>query len=280
MIKVEITIDARHLTKIYGRGRTAVRALNDVSLHVVKGEVVLVMGPSGSGKTTLLQVVGALLRPTRGSVRVNDVNVTRLSERELPKIRMKSFGFVFQSPNLLSSLTALENVEATLNLGGVKGKWAKARARTLLENLGLGKRLDHLPEKLSGGEQQRVAIARALANDPTTILADEPTANLDSKNGRMIMGLLRRIAKKEGRSVVVVSHDPRIKAFADRTLWLEDGKLKVRRGPRLVIDPVCKMIVDKKSSKEVLIFKKRRYYFCSERCKREFERRPNAYLPS
>lgn len=275
---MQITIDARHLTKIYGRGRTAVRALNDVSLHVVKGEVVLVMGPSGSGKTTLLQVIGALLRPNQGNIWVKGLNITKLSERELPKIRIKSFGFVFQSPNLLSSLTALENVEVALNLGGVKGKEAEAHARMLLEKLGLGKRLNHLPAKLSGGEQQRVAIARALANDPMTILADEPTANLDSKKGRMIMSLLRRIAKKEGRSVVIVSHDPRIKDFADRMLWLEDGRIKVRRWPGLVIDPVCKMIVNKKTSQNVLIYKKKKYYFCSDICRREFERKPDAYM--
>ncbi|MFQ6130052.1 MAG: ATP-binding cassette domain-containing protein [Candidatus Hadarchaeaceae archaeon] len=275
---MEITIDARRLTKIYGHGRTAVRALDDVSLHVVKGEVVLVMGPSGSGKTTLLQVMGTLLKPTWGSIRVNDVDITKLSEGELPKIRIKDFGFVFQSPNLLSSLTARENVEVALNLAGVKGEVAKARARKMLEKLGMGKRLNHRPEKLSGGEQQRVAIARALANDPATILADEPTANLDSKNGRMIMGLLRRIAKKEGKSIVVVSHDPRIKKFADRTLWLEDGRLSMKRSPGLAIDPVCKMLVDKKSSEHVSTFRKRRYYFCSERCKQEFQRKPARYF--
>ncbi len=274
---MKINLDAQKLTKIYGHGRTSVMALSAVSLHIVEGEVAIVMGSSGSGKTTLLQVIGTLMKPTSGKISVKGVDITRLSEKDLPKIRIKNLGFVFQSPNLLPSLTALENVEIALNLAGVKGKKARIEAKTRLEKLGLGKRLDHLPDKLSGGEQQRVAIARALANNPPIILADEPTANLDSKNGHVIVGLLRKIAKKEGKSVIVVTHDPRIRKFADHVLWLEDGKLTSKRSPGMEIDPICLMFVDKKSSDYSHTFKNRKYYFCSERCKLEFERNPAKY---
>ncbi len=277
MVNLDISIHAERLTKIYGSGRTAVKALNDVTLHIKKGEVVLMMGPSGSGKTTMLLIMGALLRPSRGLVLINGKEITKLTERELPGLRARELGFVFQNPNLLSALTALENVEVALNLAGVKGAKARSRAEKLLGGLGLGKRLDHLPDELSGGERQRVAIARALANDPSIILADEPTANLDSKTGRVIVRLLRRIAREEGRSVVIASHDPRIKEFADRTLWLEDGRLSARRSPGLAINPVCKMLVDRKSSNQVAIFKKRKYYFCSERCRQEFQKKPTRY---
>jgi len=218
-------VELRRVTKIYGSGPTAVRALNDVSLDVKRGEVVLVMGPSGSGKTTLLLVTGGLLKPTKGSVRISNTEITALTEKELPKIRRQSFGFVFQNPNLLSSLTALENVEVTLNLAGVKGEKARSHAKMLLESLGLADRLNHRPDQLSGGEQQRVAIARALANDPAIILADEPTANLDSKIGREVTELLCRIACEQDKSVIIVSHDERIKYIANRVLYLEDGRI-------------------------------------------------------
>ncbi|MFQ6068527.1 MAG: ABC transporter ATP-binding protein [Candidatus Bathyarchaeia archaeon] len=218
-------VDLRHVTKIYGSGPTAVSALKDVSLQVQRGEVVLVMGPSGSGKTTLLLVMGGLLKPTKGSARINTIEITKLSERELPKIRRENFGFVFQNPNLLSSLTALENVEVALNIANVKGEKANAHAKILLEKLGLSDRLNHQPDELSGGEQQRVAIARALANDPAIILADEPTANLDSKIGREVTELLCRVACEQDKSVVIVSHDKRIKYIANRILYLEDGRI-------------------------------------------------------
>lgn len=220
---MEAVVDLRRITKIYGRGPTAVRALNEISLLVRKGEVVLVMGPSGSGKTTLLLVMGGLLKPIKGSVKINNIEITKLSERELPKIRRENFGFVFQNPNLLSSLTALENVEVTLNLASVKSEKANSRAKMLLEKLELSTRLNHRPDELSGGEQQRVAIARALANDPLIILADEPTANLDSKTGREVTELICRVACEQDKSVVIVTHDERIKYIANRILYLEDG---------------------------------------------------------
>lgn len=188
------------------------------------------MGPSGSGKTTLLSTVGCLLKPTSGSVKINGREITKLDEKRLPQIRLRNVGFIFQAFNLMESLTASENVEVALNLAGVKGKEARKRADQLLIELGLGKRLRFLPKHLSMGEQQRVAIARALANDPTLILADEPTGNLDSKSGLVVMGMLEKIAKERNKSVVIVSHDPRIRSIADRVILMEDGKL--RKGQR------------------------------------------------
>jgi putative ABC transport system ATP-binding protein len=221
-----LTLDVRNVTKRYGDGETAVTAVHDVSLAVQPGEIVLIMGPSGSGKTTLLSMMGALLRPTAGTIALDGTALSELSEGRLPAIRLRQFGFIFQDFNLLSALTIRENVALVAELAGSKRKAARERATTILTELGLGARLDFLPEKLSGGEKQRVAIARALINDPALILADEPTANLDSKIGHEIMRLLRRIAKEQGRSVVIVSHDQRIRDIADRVLWLEDGEFK------------------------------------------------------
>ena len=220
------TLQITHVTKRYSSGITEVTAIRDVSLSVSAGEIVLIMGPSGSGKTTLLSMLGALLKPTEGTIQLNSTVLSALAENQLPDIRLKQFGFVFQDFNLLSALTALENVSIVAELSGVKSREAKRKAASILTELGLSERLHFLPEKLSGGEKQRVAIARALVNNPSLILADEPTANLDSKIGQEIMRLLRRIAKEQGRSVVIVSHDQRIKDIADRILWLEDGEFK------------------------------------------------------
>ena len=172
-------LSAKQLDKTYGEGATEVHAVRAVDLEVQPGEVVLIMGPSGSGKTTLLSMLGAMLRPTSGEIVVDGNAITAISESQLPKLRATTFGFVFQDFNLLGALTALENVEFALNLGGVTGHEAKRRAEELLTGLGLADRLSFRPDKLSGGEKQRVAIARALANHPPVILADEPTANLD-----------------------------------------------------------------------------------------------------
>ncbi len=212
------------VSKRYGSGTTEVIAVRQVSLSVAPGEIVLIMGPSGSGKTTLLSMLGALLKPTEGEIQLNGDVISALAESRLPDIRLRQFGFIFQDFNLLSALSALENVAIVAELGGMKSGPARKKAADLLSGLGLGERLNFLPEKLSGGEKQRVAIARALVNDPALILADEPTANLDSKIGHEIMQLLRRIAKEQGRSVVIVSHDQRIRDIADRVLWLEDGR--------------------------------------------------------
>lgn len=217
--------ELHNISKIYGTGHTAIKAVDSADLHVKKGEVILIMGPSGSGKTTLLSIAGGLLRPTQGDVNLHGINLAKLTEKTLPKIRLKKIGFIFQSFNLLSALNALENVKIVLKLDGVKEKEAHKKAAALLIDLGLKERLNHLPKELSGGEKQRVAIARALINEPEIVLADEPTANLDSKSGHQVMELLRKIAKESGKALIIVSHDTRIRDIADRVLWLEDGKL-------------------------------------------------------
>jgi putative ABC transport system ATP-binding protein len=216
---------ASGVTKAFGSGRTRVEAVRGVSLEVHSGEVILVMGPSGSGKSTLLLILGALLRPTAGSIVLDGVELSALRESSLPAVRLRSVGFIFQDFNLLSALTARQNVEVVLKLAGAQSAKARGRARELLGALGLDARLDFLPSQLSGGEKQRVAIARALANDPRLILADEPTANLDGARGREVMGLLKSIASEEDRALVVVTHDQRLVEHADQVLWLEDGRL-------------------------------------------------------
>jgi putative ABC transport system ATP-binding protein len=187
-------------------------------------------------------MLGGLLRTTAGEIWIDETNIAVLTERELPPFRARTFGFIFQDFNLIAALSARENVEVALNIAGERGKPAMERARQLLESMGLADRLDFPVEKLSGGEKQRVAISRAIANRPTLILADEPTANLDSAHGAETMRLLRRLAKEEGTTVVIVSHDERLREVADRVLWLEDGCLKALAG--LVRDPVCGMLLD------------------------------------
>ena len=262
------TLQISHVTKRYGAGSTEVTAVHDVSLSVSPGEIVLIMGPSGSGKTTLLSMLGALLKPTEGTIQLNGTTISALEENRLPDIRLKQFGFIFQDFNLLSALTALENVAIVAELAGAKSGEAKRKAASLLTELGLGERLNFPPEKLSGGEKQRVAIARALVNDPRLILADEPTANLDSKIGHEIMRLLRNIAKEQGRSVVIVSHDQRIKDIADRVLWLEDGEFK--ETVTMAIDPVCGMSVEREKAVS-LESEGQDYYFCAQGCRDEFK---------
>jgi putative ABC transport system ATP-binding protein len=221
----DIVLEARSLARLFGEGDAAVHAVRDVDLIVARGEIVLIMGPSGSGKTTLLTLLGGLLRPTSGSIRLFGRELSGLSEAELSRLRLHSVGFVFQTFNLLESLTAIQNVEIALNLAGVRGKVARARAQALLTRVGLEHRLQFHVQKLSGGERQRVSIARALANDPPLILADEPTANLDSGHGMQVVELIRDVAREESRTVIIVSHDARIRGVADRVLWLEDGRL-------------------------------------------------------
>lgn len=261
------TLSVEHITKRYGAGATEVIAVRDVSLSVAPGEVVLIMGPSGSGKTTLLLMLGALLKPTEGTIALNGLVLSGLPEQRLPDIRLRQFGFVFQDFNLLSALTALENVTIVAELAGLGRGAARNKATALLTELGLGDRLRFLPEKLSGGEKQRVAIARALVNDPALILADEPTANLDSKIGREIMRLLQRIAREQRRSVVIVSHDQRIKEIADRVLWLEDGQFKAMM--EMATDPVCGMAIEREQAIRVER-DGQQFFFCSRGCRDEF----------
>jgi putative ABC transport system ATP-binding protein len=262
-----VTLDVSHVTKRYGDGETAVTAVRDVSLAIEPGEIVLIMGPSGSGKTTLLSMMGALLRPTSGAIHLDGTALSELTESRLPAIRLRRFGFIFQDFNLLSALTIRENVALVAELSGMKRAVARARATAILTDLGLAARLDFLPEKLSGGEKQRVAIARALINDPTVILADEPTANLDSKVGHEIMRLLRSIAKEQGRSVVIVSHDQRIRDIADRILWLEDGTF--RDVVTMATDPICGMTVERERALSVSRDGED-HFFCSRGCREEF----------
>jgi putative ABC transport system ATP-binding protein len=262
------------LTKRFGSGVTEVTAVRNVSLDVQPGEIVLIMGPSGSGKTTLLLMLGALLRPTTGGIRLNGIELSALPEAKLTDIRLRQIGFVFQDFNLLSALTTLENVAIVAELAGMRRRDARRKATELLTELGLGARLHFLPEKLSGGEKQRVAIARALVNDPALILADEPTANLDSRIGREIARLLRRIASEQHRSVIIVSHDQRLKEIADRVLWLEDGQFKAMT--MMATDPVCGMAVEREEAVTVE-WEGQPFFFCANGCRDEFLADPAAF---
>lgn len=273
----DIAVEAQGLTRVFGEGDVQVRAVHDVDLAVRRGEVVLIMGPSGSGKTTLLSMLGAMLRPTSGRIVVDGVDLATLPESRLPLFRARRFGFVFQDFNLLSALTAQENVEFALNLTGQTGRRSRTTARRLLEGFGLGARLRFKPHKLSGGEKQRVAIARALANEPAVILADEPTANLDSKIGHEIARLLRRAASQQGRAVVIVSHDARLKDIADRILWLEDGEF--RSMTEMATDPVCGMAVEREDAPHVR-HDGETFFFCSTACRDEFAADPRRFHPT
>lgn len=263
-----------HVTKRFGSGDAEVVAVRDVSLEVASGEVVLIMGPSGSGKTTLLLMLGALLKPTEGSIRLDGIELSALSEGKLPDVRLREFGFIFQDFNLLSALNVQDNVSIAAELMGVGRKEARNKAAALLTELGLGQRLRFSPEKLSGGEKQRVAIARALINDPALILADEPTANLDSSHGHETMRLLREIAKNRGRSVVIVSHDQRIRDIADRVLWLEDGQFM--EAVIMATDPVCGMAVEGRKAVSAE-WEGETFYFCSNGCRQEFLSSPEQF---
>ncbi|MFP5319922.1 MAG: ABC transporter ATP-binding protein [Acidimicrobiia bacterium] len=214
------------VTKVFGTGPAEVTAVADASLELEKGELVLLMGPSGAGKSTLLQLCGALLRPTSGTVRLDGVEVTALTEARLPEVRLQKVGFVFQAFQLLANLNAIENVRLVLEAAGRSKADADARSRELLGQLGLDHRLRARPATLSGGEKQRVAVARALANDPPLILADEPTGNLDSKSGAAVMDLLVAAVRERGTAVLVATHDERVRAVADRIVRIEDGVLR------------------------------------------------------
>jgi putative ABC transport system ATP-binding protein len=211
--------------KIYGRGDNAVAALSDATLDIRAGEVTLIEGPSGSGKTTLISILGLLLKPTGGEVWLEGKNVANLSERDLPPLRARNFGFVFQGFNLFPALTALDNVAMAIQMKAPNIKQPREEARRLLELVGLGSRAHHLPADLSGGQKQRVAIARALGGNPPIIVGDEPTAALDTKTALSVMELLRALATEQGRAVVVVTHDPRLERFADRVVRVEDGRI-------------------------------------------------------
>ncbi len=220
MSKTIVELD--NVTKTYDLGKVKVKALRGINLKVKQGEFLIIMGASGSGKSTCMNMIGCLDVPTSGRVLLDGINISTLSESKLALIRGRKIGFVFQQFNLIPSMTALENVELPMIFQGVDKKTRRERATKLLNQVGLGRRLEHKPNELSGGERQRVAIARALANNPSLILADEPTGNLDSKAGREVMKILTDL-HKEGKTVVMVTHDPSLINYADRIVHIKDG---------------------------------------------------------
>jgi putative ABC transport system ATP-binding protein len=218
-------LQAHDVTKVFQEGRESVSVLNGASLQVERGEVVALEGPSGSGKTTFLSILGCILTPTSGRIVVDGREIDPRRPDRLPEVRKRSIGFVFQQFNLFPALTALENVEYALNIKGRRGREARREARRVLEEVGLAERLDFLPRDLSGGQKQRVAIARALAGDPPIVLADEPTANLDSQVGGQVLEMFRDLARRDNRALLIVTHDPKVRAIADRVAQIRDGRL-------------------------------------------------------
>jgi putative ABC transport system ATP-binding protein len=225
-------LEAFELTKVYGTGNTEVVAMQGVSLQILPGEVVALLGPSGAGKSTLLTALGLINPPTAGRIQINGTPVLAADRAlvDLRAFRRQHLGFVFQRANLIPFLSALENVQVALEINDVSSRAARARALELLEYLGVADRAANLPEALSGGQQQRVAVARALANQPSLVLADEPTAALDSHRGRHVMELFRKVAHERGTGVMVVTHDHRALDVFDRILEMEDGRLKAGPG--------------------------------------------------
>ena len=219
----KFAIAASKIQMTYKSGFASFVALKDIDLSVPLGKIQLLMGPSGSGKTTLLSILAGILTPTSGVVRLLGQDITKMSSGNLSKFRLENVGFIFQGFNLFPALTAAENIEVALSLKGIRGKRARQESLNLLKKVGLAIKADSLPRNLSGGQKQRIAIARALAGCPQLIMADEPTAALDSHNGQMIIELLCELAKQRGTTVVIVTHDPRIKIFADYITYMEDG---------------------------------------------------------
>ncbi len=218
-------IETKELVKEYPQGDTALRVLDKVNLTVTEGEFMAIMGPSGSGKSTLLNMIGALDKPTSGEVFIKGTDLSTLNDNQLAELRSREIGFVFQSFNLVSRMSALGNVGLPMAIAGFPRSEKRARATELLEMMGLGSRMDHKPPELSGGEQQRVAIARALVNEPAVLLCDEVTGNLDSKTGNDIMHLLRELNKEHGKTFVLITHDPVVAQSTDRLIQLHDGAI-------------------------------------------------------
>lgn len=218
-------LQCENVVKELGQGAGLVMALRGVSLELVPGELTLLMGPSGSGKTTLLSILGGIMTPTSGTLKIAGQPINGLGPEDLAKVRRDHIGFIFQSYNLFPTLNAIENVRIALDVRGITGFPATSRAEEVLRDVGLGHRLTNFPGNLSGGEQQRVAVARAIASSPSIVLADEPTAALDSENGKAVMELLSRVAREQNRSVLAVTHDNRTLGYADRIIRIEDGKI-------------------------------------------------------
>ncbi len=228
-------IAASDIEMVYQTGQQSVRVLKGIDLNVKQGDIQLLMGPSGSGKTTLLSILGGILKPTSGDVSLCGQSITKLSQSKLSQFRLDTIGFIFQGFNLFDALTAAENIEVALKMKGFRPRAARLEARALLDRVGLADRANQLPKNLSGGQKQRVAIARSLAGNPQIIMADEPTAALDSHSGQAVIELLRTLAKESGRTVLMVTHDPRVQKVADRVIYLEDGELKPL--PEWAVDP-------------------------------------------
>ncbi len=223
----EPIVEIRELSKIYRQGDINVTALDNVSLDIARGEFVVLMGPSGSGKSTLLHIIAGIDRATSGKVLVQGINVANLNESELADWRNQNVGFVFQSFNLIPVLTAFENIELPLLLTALNRKQRREQVQTAMDLVGLGDRGHHRPDQMSGGQQQRVAIARALVTDPALIVADEPTGNLDSKSAADALGILQALSRDAGKTVIMVTHDPKAASFGTRSLHLEKGEIVV-----------------------------------------------------
>jgi putative ABC transport system ATP-binding protein len=224
-------IELQDVTRVYKIGEVETHALRGLDLTIEEGEFTAIVGPSGSGKTTMLQLMGCLDRPTGGRVHINGRDVTRLNPNKRADLRKGTIGFVFQFFALIPGLTAYENVELPLLLSGTKKAERRERANELLESVGLSDRARHRPDQMSGGEQQRVAIARALATHPVLVLADEPTANLDTENGRQIMEIMQRLNQETGTTFIFATHDPRVITFARRVVELRDGRVTENSRP-------------------------------------------------
>jgi putative ABC transport system ATP-binding protein len=218
-------VDAKDITKVYQMGEVEVHALRGLSVKIAPGEIVSIMGPSGSGKSTLMNIIGCLDRPTSGEYSLNGENVANMTDDQLAEIRNRGVGFVFQSFNLLPRATALANVELPMRYAVLNGRNRRQVAKEALEAVGLGDRIHHRPNELSGGQMQRVAIARALVNNPAIIMADEPTGNLDSQSGDEIMELLKNLNKERGTTLITVTHDPEIAALTNRVISIWDGRI-------------------------------------------------------
>lgn len=222
---MSIALQARGLRKIYAQGEAAMVALDHVDLDIWSGDLTLLMGPSGSGKTTLLSILGGILRASEGNVSIQGETIGTMRDDALSAFRLRHIGFVFQGFNLFPTLTAVQNVELALDLRGITGAAARSQASDLLEQVGLGAKLHSHPADLSGGQKQRVAIARALAGKPSVLLADEPTAALDSTSGHAVMQLMQRLAHHHNRAVVIVTHDNRMESYANRIIHMADGRI-------------------------------------------------------
>jgi putative ABC transport system ATP-binding protein len=223
--ETEFTVMTRDVCKVYTLGETTIHALGHVSLTIRTGEYISIMGPSGSGKTTLFNAIGGLMKPTSGSVFIDEIDVAQLDANELAWLRCRKIGYIFQSYNIVKVLTALENVTLPMLFGGVPPEEAQDRAVDILKRVGLGDRILHTPKELSGGQQQRVAIARAFANTPAIVLADEPTANLDLKTGEEIIRLMKEMNQEMGVTVICSTHDHKMLDISDRIVWMKDGKI-------------------------------------------------------